>query len=137
MMITVPNIMHLIIFLVTSFSSRLPQGWPQLRRHLRGYDPCMHKYIVFDNVNDMSFILNYMAVFQANNDVHTLGDSKTACTLTRFGSGGCRSSLLWTSVHVGTRMGHGSVTTASMSFCTGRLGSNKLDVRWTMYSFPC
>ena len=44
---------------------------------MRGYDPCLHNYIVFDNVNDMSFVLDYRALFQANNDVHTLGDSKT------------------------------------------------------------
>ena len=44
---------------------------------LRGYDPSLHSYIVFDNVNDMSFVLNYKALLQANNDVHTLGDSKT------------------------------------------------------------
>ena len=25
----------------------------------------------------MSFVLNYRAMFQANNDIHTLGDSKT------------------------------------------------------------
>ena len=44
---------------------------------LRGYDPHVHNYILFDNVNDMSFVLDYRALFQANNDVHTLGDSKT------------------------------------------------------------
>ena len=32
---------------------------------------------VFDNVNDMQFVLDYRAMFQANNDVHTLGESKT------------------------------------------------------------
>ena len=44
---------------------------------LRGYDPALHSYIVFDNVNDMAFVLDYRALFQADNDVHTLGDSKT------------------------------------------------------------
>ena len=33
--------------------------------------------MVFDNVNDQSFVLNFRALFQANNDVHTLGESKT------------------------------------------------------------
>ena len=41
------------------------------------YDPSKHSYLLFDNVNDMSFVLNSRALFQANNDVHTLGDSKT------------------------------------------------------------
>ena len=27
----------------------------------------------------MKFILDYRAMFQANNDIHTLGDSKTGC----------------------------------------------------------
>ena len=44
---------------------------------LRGYDPHVHNYILFDNVNDMSFVLDYRALFQANNDVRALGDSKT------------------------------------------------------------
>lgn len=44
---------------------------------LRNYKPEVHDYIVFDNVNDMKFILDYRALFQANNDIHTLGDSKT------------------------------------------------------------
>lgn len=44
---------------------------------LRAYNPDVHKYIVFDNVNDAKFILDYRAMFQANNDIHTLGDSKT------------------------------------------------------------
>ena len=44
---------------------------------LRGYDPTVHSYILFDNVNDMSFVLDHRALFQANNDVHTLGESKT------------------------------------------------------------
>ena len=36
-----------------------------------------HGYILFDNVNDMEFVLSQRALFQANNDLHTLGDSKT------------------------------------------------------------
>ena len=44
---------------------------------LRNYNSEVHKYIVFDNVNDMDFILNYRAMFQSNNDIHALGDSKT------------------------------------------------------------
>lgn len=46
---------------------------------LRSYDSSVHSYIVFDNVNDMKFVLNYRALFQANNDIHTLGESKTGC----------------------------------------------------------
>ena len=34
-------------------------------------------YVVFDNVNHMKFILAQRALFQANNDVHTLADSRT------------------------------------------------------------
>ena len=34
-------------------------------------------YIVFDNVNNMDFVLNNRALFQANNDLHTLGESRT------------------------------------------------------------
>ena len=29
-----------------------------------------------DNINDMQFVLDYCAMFRANNDVHTLGESK-------------------------------------------------------------
>lgn len=44
---------------------------------LRNYQPEVHNYLVFDNVNDVKFVLDYRALFQANNDIHTLGDSKT------------------------------------------------------------
>ena len=44
---------------------------------LRDYDMDNDGYIVFDNVNDMSFILRQRALFQANNDIHTLGASAT------------------------------------------------------------
>ena len=44
---------------------------------LRSYDAELHDYIVFDNVNDMRFVLDYRALFQANTDVHSLGDSRT------------------------------------------------------------
>ena len=44
---------------------------------LKGFDPENHGYIVFDNVNNMKFILDQRALFQANNDIHTLGESKT------------------------------------------------------------
>jgi len=44
---------------------------------LRGYDPSVHSYIIFDNVNNMEFVLDHRALFQANNDMHTLGESKT------------------------------------------------------------
>ena len=46
---------------------------------MRGYNPSTHSYVIFDNVNDMKFILDYRAMFQANNDIHTLGDNKTGC----------------------------------------------------------
>ena len=36
-----------------------------------------HDLIIFDNVNDMSFVLDNRALMQANNDVHTLGESRT------------------------------------------------------------
>ena len=44
---------------------------------LRSYDPQLHDYVVFDNVNDMRFVLDYRALFQANTDIHTLGESRT------------------------------------------------------------
>ena len=34
-------------------------------------------YIVFDNVNHMKFVLAQRALFQSNNDMHTLADSRT------------------------------------------------------------
>jgi hypothetical protein len=36
-----------------------------------------HGMIIFDNVNDDSFVLNWRAMMQANNDVHVLGSSAT------------------------------------------------------------
>ena len=47
------------------------------RLNLRSYDPQLHDYIVFGNVNDMRFVLDYRALFQANTDLHTLGESRT------------------------------------------------------------
>lgn len=44
---------------------------------LRSYNPELHDYVVFDNVNDVRFVLDYRALFQANTDVHSLGDSRT------------------------------------------------------------
>ena len=44
---------------------------------LRSYSAQQHPYIVFDNVNDQSFVFNHRALFQANNDIHTLGESRT------------------------------------------------------------
>ena len=44
---------------------------------LRNYKPDYHKYIVFDNVSDMQFVLDNRALFQSNNDMHTVGESKT------------------------------------------------------------
>ncbi|CAJ1441512.1 unnamed protein product [Effrenium voratum] len=34
-------------------------------------------YILFDKVNHMDFVLNERALFQSNNDIHTLGSSRT------------------------------------------------------------
>ena len=44
---------------------------------LKGFDRNTHSHIIFDNVNDMSFVLESRALFQANVDFHTLGESKT------------------------------------------------------------
>ena len=44
---------------------------------LRGFDWTYHRMIVFDNVNDDSFVLNWRALMQANNDMHVLGSSST------------------------------------------------------------
>ena len=43
----------------------------------RGYDPVKRAYLLFDNVNHVDFVLNYRALFQAKNNIHTLGDSRT------------------------------------------------------------
>ena len=44
---------------------------------LRGFNRRKHGFLVFDNINNMSFILSQRALFQSNGDVHTLGQSKT------------------------------------------------------------
>jgi hypothetical protein len=44
---------------------------------LRKYDSAIHGYLVFDNVNDQDVVLNDRAMFQSNNDIHTLGSSNT------------------------------------------------------------
>ena len=44
---------------------------------LRNFSRDEHGYILFDNVNDMDFVLTQRALFQSNNDIHTLGESKT------------------------------------------------------------
>ena len=44
---------------------------------LRDYDWTYHGMIVFDNVNDMDFVMKFRALLQANNDVHVLGSSAT------------------------------------------------------------
>ncbi|CAE7197697.1 hypothetical protein AK812_SmicGene25801 [Symbiodinium microadriaticum] len=36
-----------------------------------------HGYILFDNVNDMQFVLDHRALAHSNNSVHTLGQSQT------------------------------------------------------------
>lgn len=45
---------------------------PDLRKYDESYG-----YIVFDNVNHQDFVLSFRAMFQANNDAHTLGASAT------------------------------------------------------------
>ena len=54
-------------------------GWrrPFVAPDLKAYSPEEHGYILFDNVNHMDFILNVRTLFQANNDLHTLGASRT------------------------------------------------------------
>ena len=44
---------------------------------LAKYDAQKHGYLLFDNVNSHTFILDSRALFQANSDVHTLGVSRT------------------------------------------------------------
>ena len=44
---------------------------------LRDYRREEHEVIIFDNVNAQSFVLDQRALFQANNDVHALGESRT------------------------------------------------------------
>ena len=44
---------------------------------LKDYDRERHGYILFDNVNDMQFVLDHRALVQANNSLHTLGVSQT------------------------------------------------------------
>ena len=44
---------------------------------LKEFEREEHGYILFDNVNHMNFVLNEQALFQANNDLHTLGSSRT------------------------------------------------------------
>ena len=45
---------------------------------LKGFSRDTHDYILFDNVNNMDFVLASRALFQANVDFHTLGESRTA-----------------------------------------------------------
>ena len=44
---------------------------------LKSFSNGVHGYIGFDNVNHQDFVLTQRALFQANNDLHTLADSKT------------------------------------------------------------
>ena len=44
---------------------------------LKAFSRETHDYILFDNVNDMDFVLSSRALFQANVDIHTLGESRT------------------------------------------------------------
>ena len=43
---------------------------------LKGFSRDTHDYILFDNVNNMDFVLNHRALFQANNDLHALGEPR-------------------------------------------------------------
>ena len=44
---------------------------------LRSYDPELHDYVVFDNVNNVRFALDYHALLQGSTDINSLGDSRT------------------------------------------------------------
>lgn len=44
---------------------------------LKEFEKGSHGYILFDNVNDMQFVLDHRALVQSNNSVHTLGQSQT------------------------------------------------------------
>lgn len=44
---------------------------------LRDFDREFHDLILLDNVNDQKFVLDNRATLQANNDIHTLAESKT------------------------------------------------------------
>eukprot|EP00435_Cladocopium_sp_Y103_P045539 s1374_g13.t1 len=44
---------------------------------LRAFDRNRHGYILFDNLNNVDFILTQRALLQANPDIHSLGQSKT------------------------------------------------------------
>ena len=44
---------------------------------LAKYDAQKHGFLLFDNVNSHTFVLDSRALFQANSDVHTLGVSRT------------------------------------------------------------
>ena len=56
---------------------------------LKGFNNDVHGYIVFDKVNDQEFILSQRALLQANNDVHTLADSKQVSMLMMSGCFRC------------------------------------------------
>ena len=45
--------------------------------NLREFSRESHDVIVLDNINDQKFVLDNRAVLQANNDIHTLAESKT------------------------------------------------------------
>lgn len=45
--------------------------------NLREFDNDKYGFIVFDNVNNMDFVLAHRAMIQANNDIHLLGESQT------------------------------------------------------------
>lgn len=47
------------------------------KAELQNYDRQSHGFLLFDNVNDMSFVLSQRALFQANPDFHRLGESQT------------------------------------------------------------
>lgn len=45
--------------------------------NLKGFSRKAHDLLLFDNVNDMKFVLDNRALIQANADIHTLGESRT------------------------------------------------------------
>ena len=48
-----------------------------IQKNGREYDWTYHGMIVFDNVNNMDFVMKFGGLLQANNDVHVLGASAT------------------------------------------------------------
>ena len=64
-------IIHFQAFIQTVQSAEDP--------NLKGFSRSIHDMVLFDNVNDMKFIMDVRALVQANKDIHSLGESKTGC----------------------------------------------------------